>query len=1286
MPSERVQRRIDSLLDQAEQASDDHNWDLVLDLTAGVLKVDPENADAQAFADMAEASMRRSGSIPEEVPLDTPTSTVEDAPSSFANGRYEVKSLLGEGGKKKVYLAHDTTLDRDVAFGLIKAEGLDAGSRQRIIREAQAMARLGDHPNLMPIFDLGDENGQPFMVQPLMVGGDVEALIEAAEGGRLSLEDALRITTEILRGLDFAHAKGIIHRDLKPGNVWLTDDGTVRIGDFGLALSLDRSRLTQEKMMVGTVSYMPPEQATGGEITAQADLYSLGAMLYEMVAGRAPFLGDDEVAIISQHVNTPPVAPAWHNPGIPAVLDSLIMRLLSKSPGERPESASDVLAAIGAIDLTTAPPPQPSPNGRGVPGEAEQATGGSLEGMAGGVFVGRQREMDQLKATLENALAGHGAMVALVGEPGIGKTRTSLELETYAGLRNAQVLWGRCYEGGGAPPYWPWVQAIRSYIAGREPDDLRREMGSTASVISEIVDDVKERLPDVQAPVRLEDPESARFRLFDSITTFLRNAGQVRPIILILDDLHWADKPSLLLLEFVVRELASSRILVLGTYRDMELNRRHPLSMTLGDLTRERLFERVILRGLTREDIARFIEIAAGIVPPRGLVDAVHTQTEGNPLFVTETVRLLIQEGDLHSESLGERDSWTVRIPEGVREVIGRRLDRLSERCNEMLTVASIVGRRFSLDQMKVLMEDLTEDRLLDTLDEGLAARVIDELPDRVGWYEFAHAMFQETLAEELSATRTVRMHARIAEALESLYGDEAHAHADELVAHFAEAETVLGTEKLVEYSQSAGDQALNAYAYEDAHAILSRALEAISDDETDSAKAALLFSFFKAAHNLGDPMEIQWEALVEAFNFYDASGDVERALEVADLIPPPSNRLTGHSRVTGRAVDLAPTDTVAEARAQIRHGWIVAISDGDLETATPHIERAEELARSLADTESATLIHRLQVAINGNYLKWEDCAKAGREYLREIEQNAPKTWAGGLMIFACRGMTTLGDSKTSETLAMLEVTTAERTNDRIGIVAGFSSLFSASLVTGDWTKAKDMLDRTAAIRDASFTAHRYLILEAQTTGNSERIDEFVSHIGLGDYSAVGGLLNQGAIYVGLWAVAGRILDDQELLDHAGEFSRKALDVQPPLPPLARQQHQVSVSLDMILNRDASHAKELYEELMPSSGTMVISDSLSGDHLLGLLADLSGESNVAVEHFEAAMVFCRDAGYRPELAWTMADYAEMLNTRNEAGDSERAGELQDEAIGIAQELGMKPLLERLLGQREILKS
>jgi serine/threonine protein kinase len=194
-----------------------------------------------------------------------------------------VVRFLGEGGKKRVYLAHDTKLDRDVAFALIKTEGLDAEGEARIRREAQAMGRLGDHPHIVSVFDIGEEasttsgQGQPYIVSQLMAGGDVEGLIQGAEGHRVPLQRALQIADQVCRALEHAHGHGIVHRDLKPGNVWMTADGTVKLGDFGLALALDRSRLTQAGMMVGTVHYMPPEQAMGGEVTARSDLYSLGA-------------------------------------------------------------------------------------------------------------------------------------------------------------------------------------------------------------------------------------------------------------------------------------------------------------------------------------------------------------------------------------------------------------------------------------------------------------------------------------------------------------------------------------------------------------------------------------------------------------------------------------------------------------------------------------------------------------------------------------------------------------------------------------------------------------------------------------------------------------------------------------------------------------------------------------------------------------------------------------------------------------------------------------------------
>ena len=711
-------------------------------------------------------------------------------PRSFAGGRYEVRKFLGEGGKKKAYLAHDTVLDRDVAFALIKTEGLDETARTRVAREAQAMGRLGSHPHIVTVFDLGEEQGQPFMVTELMGGGDVEGLVEQASD-YVPMEDAVEIAAAVCRGLAFAHDKHLVHRDLKPGNVWLTDDGVAKIGDFGLALAQDRSRPTEEGLMVGTVAYMPPEQALGGEVGPRSDLYSLGAMLYELVTGRPPFLGDNSVAIIGQHINTPPVAPSWHNSSCPKPLQALIMRLLAKDPGERSDSAADVLRALETIDT------------RAIVEEAEPGPdeGPSLDSLAAGVFVGRQQELDKLKAALEGVLSGRGHLALLAGEPGIGKTRTALELATYARLRRARVVSGHCYESEGAPPYWPWVQAIRSYVRERDPEHLRREMGTGAAEIAELVSDVGQRLPDLGPPPTIEDPKQARFRLFDSIATFLKGAAGSQPLVLILDDLHWADTDSLALLEFVALELAGTRLLLLGTYRDVELSRRHPLSPTLAELTREHLAKRILLRGLIRSDVGRFIEATSHIAPPAALVEAVHTQTEGNPLFVTEVVRLLVQEGALTPEGLGRHERWSVSIPEGIREVIGRRLDRLSERCNTALTVAAVIGREFGFRELGLLIDDLSSDRLLEVLEEALGARVIEELPRASERYQFTHALIQQVLAQELSTTRRVRLHAQIAQTLEELYGTDAEANAAELAHHYAEAEPVLGSEKLVPFS-----------------------------------------------------------------------------------------------------------------------------------------------------------------------------------------------------------------------------------------------------------------------------------------------------------------------------------------------------------------------------------------------------------------------------------------------------------------------------------------------------
>ena len=1263
MASERIQRRIDRLLDQIEDAADQLDWVSVRERAEAVLAYDPENQDALSFLTAAQRAGNAAGSRADPPSDEAPSNRLSDQqPTSFANGRYQVKKFLGEGGKKKVYLAQDTLLDREVAFALIKTEGLDEVSRTRITREAQAMGRLGSHPHIVTVFDLGQEADQPYMVTELMGGGDVEGVIEDATDHRLPLEQAIDIAQETCRGLEFAHSRG--------------------------------SRLTTEGMMVGTVSYMPPEQAMGGEVTPRADLYSLGAMLYEMVTGRPPFLGDDSVAIIGQHINTPPVAPTWHNGQCPRPLEALILRLLAKDPNERPQSASDVLAALDGLDLT-----EPVVGAQGLaplPGDAH-----ALDSLAGGVFVGRQREMGELKACLEDALSGRGRLVTLVGEPGIGKTRTAQELATYAGLRSAQVLWGRCYEEQGMPPYWPWVQAIRSYVRERDPDQLRSEMGAGAADIAEVVSDVKERLPDLKPPPQLDSPEQARFRLFDSITAFLKSASQKQPLVLVLDDLHWADQPSLLLLQFVARELGNSRLLLVGTYRDVELSRQHPLAETLGELTRERLFQRVLLRGLSQQDVGRFIEVAAGVDPPSGLVEAVYTQTEGNPLFVTEVVRLLVQEGELTQES-GARDSWTVRIPEGVREVIGRRLNRLSQRCNETLTIASVVGREFELRQLTPLVEDISEDRLLDVLEEALGALVIEELPQAVGRYQFTHALIQETLAEELTLTRRVRLHARIAETLEELYGANTEAHAAELAHHFAEAEAVLGADKLVHYSLLAGERALAAYAWEEAGDHFEQGLTAKGvlltgmEPALDKEAAALLFGLGQARLATLDRFEMHRAIafLRRAFDYYADAGDVNRAVAVAQSrYPSRGGQSTGVAQLIARALTLVAADSHQAGELLSRHGYVLGMEEGDYEGAREAFGRAlniaqceQDLALEMRMLTEAARVDRFDLQLQEGLRKSLRAIDLARRF-DDPQAAAAAHYEASMDLFCTGG---LRDAQGHAT-ATLDV--AEGLRDHFWLQSALGLNRTLRQSEGDWQAARDFSARGLAVgaRDTRILT-RLVVLEHEVGNFAQGEAHLEASVQVMRATPPEPIVPYALPALAIPLVA-RITGDLRRLDIAGEAAGIVLSAAAVSAALA-QWVRCGLAIMAVLREDVATAGELYALLYPAGrGRMVATGTLCVGRVLGLLAQTMGDFDKAVEHFEDCLAFCRQARYRTELAWTCCDYADTLlqlastsSARTDTGDREKALSLLDESLAISSELGMRPLMERVLSRREILRA
>ena len=484
-------------------------------------------------------------------------------------------------------------------------------------------------------------------------------------------------------------------------------------------------------------------------------------------------------------------------------------------------------------------------------------------------FVGRERELAKLRTALDAAIAGRGRLVMLSGEPGIGKTRLARELTDQATPCTAHIVWGRCHEEAGAPPYWPWVRILRAIVVELEPAVLLGELGAGAPDIAELVPELREQLPDLEPATPLRDPAEARFRLFGSLTRFLINLSRRQLLVLVLDDLHWADVPSLRLLEFLAPEIADSGLLVIGTYRETELSRRHRLSDTLGALARVPHVERVHLSGLSAEEARRFIATSAGVIPPVWLTRAIHDQTEGNPLFLREMVRFLQQEGHFQAGALELATAPSaIRIPEGVREVIGRRLNLLSPACNEVLSLAAVVGRDFGLDVLVRAGRDRSEDAVLEALDEALEARVAEETTP--GQYQFSHALLRMTLYDELRTGERRRLHRRVGQAIEVLHRRDQDLVLPDLARHFHAAGFDDDAEQTIDYTTRAGQRADTLLAFEDAIAFFQTALDLQEHANIDAPRQRWLLLL-----QLG-------EAQRKANDFTNALATLRNAAEIA--------------------------------------------------------------------------------------------------------------------------------------------------------------------------------------------------------------------------------------------------------------------------------------------------------------------------------------------------------------------------------------------------------------------
>jgi DNA-binding SARP family transcriptional activator len=900
------------------------------------------------------------------------------------------------------------------------------------------------------------------------------------------------------------------------------------------------------------------------------------------------------------------------------------------------------------------------------------------DGSEVGVFVGRVHETARLLAALDDALAGRGRLVVLAGEQGIGKTRMAMELGEEARRRGASVLWGRCYEREGAPPFWPWVQALRAYAATCDPALVRSQLHRQAALVAELVPELRDRVPELEPWTSPRDPAEARFQLFDAVATLLERAARVRPLLIVLDDLHASDAGSLLLLEFVARELAAARVLVVGTCRDAELGRGHPLVETLAELTRERLFERVAVRGLSEPEVRGFIEASVDLPLPPELAEAVHERTEGNPLFVTEVVRLLVHERSLVEAPVGGRD-WSVRVPESVRDVIQRRLDRLSAQCNEILQLSAVVGREFGLEQLRVLVGNTSVDELLSLIDEACDAHAIEEVPEAVDRYRFAHGLIQETLVEELGTTRRVRLHARIAEALEALYGDDADAHAAELVHHFVEAQGVLDFRGLVHYSRVAGEQALAAHAYDDALAHFSRALDAKSGQAMDDETAWLLFGLARSEfgarerYDLGDAIgHVQ-----AAFAHFLESGDERAAVEIASHPIPYVYGSPDAAALAARALELVSPTSLEAGHLLSTLGWFTGMTD--YASAGEAFGRSRAIARSHADRALERKVLVSEAHVDFWHLEYRACLEKALRAIELAHADGDERTEMMARSEATRMCATLGDPDGAGAHAHRMAELAERFRERYWLVTARVNRLTLATLTGDWDEARSVSDEGLVLqeRDARNLAARALV-EAQV-GEAARAEQYVERLlEARRLSAPGFPFEDACVAAYLPLVAG-IVGVEAWLGPAREAAQaiRSYDVVVPMIDLYVT---VGRGVDAVWRADPKEALAAHDALVQVQGTAPAVLGVTADRLLGLFSLAAGQPEAGVEHFERGLRFCKQARYRPEYAWMAADCADAMTDLGGADNLARAADLRAEALSLARDLRMQPLVDRLLSR------
>jgi class 3 adenylate cyclase/tetratricopeptide (TPR) repeat protein len=887
----------------------------------------------------------------------------------------------------------------------------------------------------------------------------------------------------------------------------------------------------------------------------------------------------------------------------------------------------------------------------------------------GRIFVGRDAELDRLRGGWKEASGGGRALVLLGGEPGIGKTRLAAALAAELHAEGAVVLAGRCDEDMGVP-YQPFVEALRHYVT-HAPAPLR--LGRHPGELTRLIPELAGLAPGLPEPLR-SDPETERYRLFDAIAAWLADVSTETPALLVLDDLHWAARPTLQLLRHILRSDDPMRLLVVATYRDTETAAGDPFGDLLADLPRMEGTARLPVSGLDPAAVAAYVEAAAGHEldeQATAMAETVWRETQGNCFFVAEVLRHLAESG-----AFEERDGrWTATvgaaalpIPDGVRAVVARRLSRLPQEARQLLETAAVAGLEFDPTLVRAAA-GFAEDDVLTALDAAVAARLVVDVPGPVPRNRFTHALVRSTLYDGLTAARRRSLHRRTAEAIEMIQRNHLDDHLPALAHHWAQAGT--DPDKAVDYATRAGQRALDQLAFDEAAAFLAQSLPLVGPDDT--RRVDLLIVLGEAQRRAGDPLHRQ--TLLEAGRLARARGDADAMARAA---------LANTRGVYYSASGLVDEEKVAA------------------------LEEALAVNRDAAPPVRARLLATLglELGYTGDRHRGITASDDALALARQFGDPATLTKVLLARFYTINSPLTLGE-RLANTAELLEL--AEQLGDPQAAFLSAWQRARVSLEAGDAAAAADYVERAESLAGVlGQPTFRWfvgwnrvgLLVLAGRIDEADRLYEDMNALGLATGQpdspvwrlAVGGLLRYeqsrlaeieaqaidfhrqspsiaavSALVALIYSESGRLEDARRIMD---PMAAAGFDFEVNVVWLGATTLAAEVIRAL---GDTGSAAVLYDLLLPHSTTFGVLAGLTTGctaYYLGLLATMLGRFPEAEEHFRVATEAHIRVGAPAHLGRTRVEWARMRLARRAPGDVEEAQRLLQQALTVATDLGL----------------